>query len=137
MQNFTAWLFSSPTGQDSPGAIFVWWEQRRVSFNLIIGTYGIVCLLVFFVAITTSNHLPPGDDTVEPLALMAAPLIINLLYTLGWIAEMTCRSIEPRVSPQFGPRLLKLGLGLGLFLSTLPAAYWVGLRLLQWIGIAI
>ena len=134
-QHFTAWLFSNPRAPTSPKSAFAWWEVRRLPFNLIIGTYGILCLVVFFATITKSGHLQPGEDAVEPLALMAAPIIINVLYTLGWIVELTYRSIEPDVSPRFGPRLLKLGLGLGLFFSTLPAAYWTGYRLLQWVGV--
>jgi hypothetical protein len=136
LQRFTAWLFSNPSDPASTRAIFSWWEARRLPFNIIIGTYGMLCLVVFFAAITTSGHLQPGEDAVEPLAMMMAPIIVNVLYTLGWIVEIVYRSIAPDVSPRFGPRLLKLGLGLGLFFSTLPAAYWSGYRLIQWVGVA-
>jgi hypothetical protein len=135
LNRFTAWLFSNPKDPACPKGVFAWWEARRLPFNLIIGTYGVLCLVVFFAAITTSGHLQPGEDAVEPLAVMAAPIIINVLFTLGWIIELTYRSIEPDVSVRFGPRLLKLGIGLGLFFSTLPAAYWAGYRLLQWVGV--
>jgi hypothetical protein len=73
---------------------------------------------------------------VESLALFGAPLAINVLYTLGWLVEVPTRLVVPTLSPGFGPLLLKLGLGLGLFLTTLPAAFWVGYRLLQLVGIA-
>jgi len=135
-QRFAGWLFSNPKDQDSPKGVIVWWEARRLPFNLIIGTYGILCLVVFVAAITTSGHLQPGEDAVDPLALVAAPIVINVLYTLGWMVELTARSLEPGLSPRFGPRLLKLGFGLGLFLSTMPAALWSAYRLLQWGGVA-
>jgi len=135
-QRFAAWLFSNPKDRISPKRVFAWWEIRRLPFNLIVGAYGILCLAVFFAAITTSGHLQPGEDAVEPVALMAAPFVINALYTRGWIVELTARSLEPGLSPRFGPRLLKLGLGLGLFLITVPAALWSGYRLLQWAGVA-
>ena len=135
-RRFAAWLFSSPKAPLSGMQVIAWWEIRRVPFNLIIGAYGILCLIVFFGSITTSGHLQPGEDAVEPLALMMAPFIINVLYTLGWIVELTYRSIEPGVSPRFGPRLFMLGLGLGLFLSTVPAALSSGYRVLQWVGVA-
>jgi hypothetical protein len=130
-----SWLFSNPKHPVSPWRVIVWWEARRLPFNFIIGTYGIFCLVIFFAAIATSGHLQPGEDAVEPLALMAAPIVINVLYTLGWIVELTARSLAPGLSPRFGPWLFKLGLGLGLFLSTLPAAFWSGYRLLQWAGV--
>jgi hypothetical protein len=121
-QRFAAWLFSNPEDPISPKGVFAWWEIRRLPFNLIVGTYGILCLVIFFAAITTSGHLQPGEDAVEPLALLAAPVVVNVLYTLGWIVEVTARSFEPGLSRRFGPLLLELGLGLGLFLSTVPAA---------------
>lgn len=130
------WLFASPDDPESSGCIVAWWEVRRIPFNLIVGGYGFVCLVVFFAAITTSGHLGPGEDAVEPLALIAAPIAINLLYTLGWTVEVVYRSIEPDVSPRFGPRLLALGLALGLSLCTLPAAFWGGYRILEWVGVA-
>jgi hypothetical protein len=64
-----------------------------------------------------------------------APFGINLLYTLGWLVEAPARLLKPSLSPSFGPLLLKLGLGLGLFLITLPAAFWGGYRLLQMAGV--
>ena len=132
LQQFAAWFFSSPKDPIAPGKVLAWWEARRLPFNIIIGAYGILCLFVFFEAISS---LPPEEDVVEPLALIAAPIFVNLLYTLAWIVEITYRSIEPDVSPRFGPRLLKVGLGLGLFFSTLPAAFWTGYQLLQWVGV--
>ena len=130
------WLFAPPDDPASSARVVAWWEARRIPFNLIVGTYGFACLVVFFTAITTSGHLGPGEDAVEPLAIIAAPIVINLLYTLGWIVEIVYRTVEPDVSPRFGPRLLALGLALGLSLCTLPAAYWGGYRILQWIGAA-
>jgi hypothetical protein len=135
-RELATWMFASLNEAQTPQAVIAWWERRRLPFNLLVGAWGIFCLIVFFAAITTSGHLQQGEDAVEPLALVAAPFVINLLYTLGWIVEITYRSIEQDVSPAFGPRLLKLGFGLGLFLCAVPAVLWSGYRLLQWAGIA-
>jgi hypothetical protein len=115
--------------------VVVWWEVRRIPFNIIIGAYGTLCLALFFWAIATSGHLQPGEDAVEPIALIAAPFGINVLYTLGWLVEVPARVLNPGLSPGFGPLLLKLGLGLGLTLITLPAAFWGCYRLLQLAGV--
>jgi hypothetical protein len=115
--------------------VVAWWEIRRLSFNVIVGAYGALCFVVFFWAITTSGHLQPGEDAVEPIALLAAPLGINVLYTLGWLVEVPTRLLVPDLSPRFGPLLLKLGLGMGLLLITLPAGFWGGYRLLQLAGV--
>lgn len=136
VKRFTAWLFTNPQEPHSLWRVIAWWELRRIPFNLIVGTYGALCFAVFLSAITTSGHLQPGEDALEPLALLAAPFGINLLYTLGWLVEIPARLLVPGLSSRFGPLLLKLGVGLGLFLITMPAAFWSGYCLLQLVGVA-
>ena len=131
-----AWFFSSPDIPTSIWRVIAWWELRRIPFNGIVGAYGVLCLVIFFWAIVTSGHLQPGEDAVEPIALMAAPFGINALYTLGWLVEVPVRLVRPDVSPRFGPLLLKLGLGLAFVLITIPAGSWGGYRLLQVAGLA-
>jgi hypothetical protein len=131
VRRFAGWFFASPQSRRSLWGVVAWWQVRRIPFNLIVGLYGVVCLVAFFWAITTSGHLQPGEDAVEPLALLAAPFGINVLYTLGSVVEVPTRLMVSNLTPRFGPLLLKLGLGFGLFLITLPAAFWVGYRLLQ------
>jgi hypothetical protein len=101
----TNWLFSRSDADTRWWRVIAWWELRRIPFNIIIGAYGIACLAVFFWAITTSGHLSPGEDAVEPMALMAAPFVINILYTLGWVVEIQLRVAYPSLSPQFAPSL--------------------------------
>jgi len=91
----------------------------------------VVCLAILFWAITTSGHLKPGEDAVEPMALLAAPLGVNLCYTFGWMVELPARRLSPSLSPRFGPFLLRLGIGLSDLLISVPAVLWGGYRLLQ------
>jgi len=130
---FSRWLVA-PQQNPSSWRVILWWEVRRIPFNLIIGAYGIVCLIVFLLAAESSGRIPPGEDAVEPIALLFAPFAVNLLYTLGWLVEVPVRLILPDLSPRFGPLLMKLGLALGLFFVTLPAAIWVAILLLQFAG---
>jgi hypothetical protein len=131
MRRFTRWLFASPQSPPTAWKVVAWWEVRRIPFNIIVGTYGVLCLVAFFWAIGTSGHLQEGEDAVEPIALLAAPFAINALYTLGWLVEAPARLANPALPLGFGSMLLKLGLSLGLGLITLPAAFWVGWRILQ------
>jgi hypothetical protein len=135
MTRFADWFFASLPSRPSLWTVVVWWEARRVPFNVIVGLYGLVCLFAFFWAITTSGRLQAGEDAVEPLALLGIPIGINILYTLGWLVEVPSRLVVSNLTPQFGPSLLKMGLGLGLFLITLPAAFWIGYRVLQLAGV--
>lgn len=137
MKRFTEWLFTNPQEPGSLWRVIAWWELRRLPFNIIVGAYGALGFVIFLWAITTSGHLQPGEDAVEPIALLAAPFVVNLLYTLGWLVEVSARHLVPGLSSGFGPMLLKLGFGLGLFLITIPGVFWGGYRLLQLVGVAL
>ncbi len=125
------WMFAPQPPPVSWWRVVLWWEVRRIPYNILVGLYGVICLLIFFWAIMTSGHLQPGEDAVEPMALFVAPVGVNLCYTLGWLVEAPARKLSPSLSPGFGPRLLKLGLGLSAFLISVPAVLWGGYRLLQ------
>ena len=99
--------------------------------NLLIGVYGITCLVALIWAITSSHVLEPGEDAVEPLVIMITPALFNLCYTLGWLVEVPARLANPKLSPRFGPLLMKLGLGFSFLVIGCPAAMWVAYRCLQ------
>ena len=128
-------MFNPPELPVRPSDAILWWEQRRIPFNVVVGAYGICCLAVFLVALGTSGHLQPGEDAIEPLALIAAPFAINALYTLGWLVEAPIRFAVPDSWALLGPTLLKMGLGFGGVLITLPAAVWGGYRVMQLLGL--
>lgn len=135
MTRFGQWLFDPEGDRIPPSRIVRWWEVRRLPFNVIVGLYGSLCLVVFLWAITTSEHLAHGEDAIEPITLLAAPVLINVAYTMGWLIEVPLRRAIPTLSPKFRPRALKVGLTFGLALVTLPAAYWAGYRLFQLCGV--
>jgi hypothetical protein len=125
------WLFESPSEPVTALRVIGWWELRRIPYNFAIGAFGIVSLLIFFVSISASGHLQPGDDAIEPLALFAAPFVANVCYTAGWLLDIPLRYIRPSLSPGFTPLLFCLGLGFSFVVISLPAIFWSGYRLLQ------
>jgi hypothetical protein len=129
-------LFEAPPNPRTVREVIAWWEHRRIAFNTIIGVYGVACFMIFLVSIETSGALEPGEDAVEPLALIMTPIGLNVLYTLGWLVEALIRLTDPQLSPRFGPALLKVGIGLSVFAVSVPAVVWGGYRLLQLTGLA-
>ncbi len=131
------WLISRPQRPLRPFEVIVWWEVRRVPYNVIIGAAGAISLLLFFAFITWSGELKPGEDAVEPMALLLAPLAANVCYTAGWIGELMLLLVR-RHSPVVGPLLFVAGTVFSLAVVLLPAALWglecllrlFGLRLL-------
>ena len=119
-------------GEEVSNRIIVWWEKRRLTYNLIVGITGITSLVLFLFFLFNSGHLKPGEDAIEPMGLMVAvlfgPLIINCFYSLGWIAELILWRLSIR-SPRIGPALYIAGTSFSIFVLSFPALFW-GLALL-------
>ncbi|WP_165072845.1 hypothetical protein [Paludisphaera rhizosphaerae] len=127
------WLFA-PQADPTPRRTILWWEVRRLPVNLVVGAYGVVCLAIFFWGLSGSGELKPGEDAVEPLALLAAPIMFDVCYTLGWVVEALARRSHPDLPRWLGPLLMALGLAFSLAVVTMPAAFWGGYRCLQIVG---
>jgi hypothetical protein len=135
MKRILTWLFAPQTLPVVWWKVILWWEVRRIAFNLFVTIYGVFCLLVFFWAITSSGQLELDEDAVEPLTLLFAPILANLGYTLGWLVEISIRLLQPAIGPNFGPQLYKLGLGFSFLVISAPAVLWVGYLFLQLVGV--
>jgi hypothetical protein len=114
------WYFERQPGGDEL-AILAWWEIRRIPYNLVLFAVGIPSFVLFLTFIVASGELEPGEDAVEPIALLAAPFLFNFCYTAGWVCEIGLTKVGLR---ETGPLLLRMGLALSLFLTLLPAALW-------------
>ena len=49
-------MFASQQPPVSWWRVILWWEVRRIPYNILVGFYGVFCLVIFFWAITTSGH---------------------------------------------------------------------------------
>lgn len=125
------WMFAPQPPGVPWWRVILWWEARRLPYNMLVGLYGALCFIIFYFSITSSGHLKPGEDAVEPMALFAAPVGINVCYTFGWLVDVPARRFLPSLSPGFSPYLLKLGIGLSVFLISIPAMFWSGYRVLE------
>ncbi len=118
------WLFMVPDGRRSAWSIIKWWELRRIPYNLIVGSVGTCSLLLFFFFITQSGELKPGEDAEEPLAIIAAPFLMNFAYTAGWVMEVFVNGFSPKGTGRTGPTLLKLCLACSLLAALAPSILW-------------
>jgi hypothetical protein len=120
-------MFTVPLGDRSDLRVILWWEQRRLPYNLIVGIVGLCSFAIFGLAIWQSGALKAGEDAVEPLALLAAPILVNIAYTAGWITEIAARRLWPEKAAPIGPVLLRIGLVLSIGLELIPSVAW-GIR---------
>jgi len=135
MHRFREWMFSVREGERSATDIILWWELRRIPYNLIVGSTGLISLLLFYFFISRTNALKPGEDAVEPIALLAGPVVMNICYTLGWVVEGFLAKTHSADDEVLGPKLLRSGLKLSLFVVILPSVFWGGYCLLRVVGL--
>ncbi len=118
------WLISPPKPEQRFLGIIAWWEIRRLVYNAILLVFGGICLVLFIVFIERTGALrAPGEDAVEPLALLAAPFLINFLYTSGWIAHILLQLAGAK-TPRLGPNMWLIGTAFSLLVVSLPAVMW-------------
>jgi hypothetical protein len=135
MHKIKLWMFTVSEGERSAADIILWWELRRIPYNFIVGITGLCSLLLFYFFISRTNALKPGEDAVEPIALLAAPFVMNICYTVSWVVEAFLDKAHSEDGEFLGPKLLKSGLKISVFVAILPAAFWGGYWLLQVIGL--
>jgi hypothetical protein len=98
LKRFARWLFADSPNTPSPWRVIAWWELRRIPFNIIIGIYGVLCLIIFFFSILTSGHLQVGEDAVERWRSWQRPLNQFPLY--AWmVGRSACAALEAKSLP--------------------------------------
>lgn len=100
-----------------------WWELRRLLYNGLVFLAGISSMLL----VERFAHVPPGEDVVEPLAVLFFGFACNVGYTAGWLLEVL------RLAPAHWRRLLFWGgtlLSMGVAL--LPGLLWSATAAYRW-----
>jgi hypothetical protein len=132
---FVRWLFAPPSEPIAPRDAVAWWERRRLTYNLVVGAVAIVSFAIYYVSIISTGVLRPGEDVLEPVALLAMPIIgpimVNICYTAGWVVDAPLRLFLPALRPRFTSWLFALGFAFSVLLVSFPAVYWSGYRFLQ------
>lgn len=118
-------------------SVLLWWEFRRIPYNAIMGSAGLIAVLLLYLVFRLPPLDPqmlPEDDFLEPLSIVAFAVMANVMYTLGWITELAYRNIRPNRSPNLGPRLFRYGLRFSLLLIALPVILNAGAWMIRVYG---
>ncbi len=108
----------------SVGAIFKWWERRRLPFSLIVGAGGGASLL----AHGALGWLEGNDPFLLPV-LVWLLVVANVCYTLGPVTESILHRIWGREVLPVGPHLFRAGLALSVGVTFLLPMLAFGVRL--------
>jgi hypothetical protein len=133
MTAITEFLFPSPARR-SVGSIVRWWERRRLAYNAIVGTAGLLSLG----AISVIVSLPPHAHGlgIPVIGVVVVGVLANFCYSLGPAVEIAIEKLSGgRILPT-GPSLFRMGLTFStglVLLPTLIAGLDWGFRILRWI----
>lgn len=123
----SSWLadfFNPLEGELTNKEVWLWWEKRRLPYNGIAVITAILSFIAYCYFCGTSGALSPGEDLIEPIALLFAivgfPVGWNVAYTFGPIVD--CLLVNS--GKHSGPILLKSGLCLSVLLLSSPAIFW-------------
>jgi len=103
-----------------------WWEARRVPFNLVVGSVGVVSVAVVSIVALGSFFLfhsdlgSPDSPLLPVFGAVFYAVVVNVLYTGGWITELVIRAIWPEQADRFATLTLSFGLVLTILVTLLP-----------------
>ena len=135
MSAVTKFFFRMPYPSQTTGSIIRWWEARRLTYNLPVGSTGLITLAIA----TLIAALPPSPGHLgAPLALVVGyGVLANLCFCLGPIVDtLVCHRFGPNYSA-VGPALFRYGFSFAVGLTLLPipiALVGWGFRVLHLIG---
>ena len=103
-----------------PWDAVVWWEIRRILFNLLVLAVGFVRFLI--VAFAGSRLVGPDADFGNPfLGVVLYAIVANLCYTLGWITELLWAWGNTAQTEAIRPKVFRAGLIFSAAVTFLPA----------------
>ncbi len=106
-----------PTLMRSPLRVVRWWESRRVIYNVIVGTTGLVTLAWLTTVQLLTGH---GLFFVPWQAIVAYGAAANVSYTFGWVVENAVERWLKQPVYGLGPALFRHGLVFSVGLTLLP-----------------
>ncbi len=121
-------LFQRGEDQESSLQIILWWEARRLFFNIVVGSAGLitVCAVLFSAMMAEKLVNEPIGWPDPPLFAIIGVVLYaisaNLCYTGGWLAELISREVWGDKARSFGEISFTLGVIFSVLLTLLPGA---------------
>jgi hypothetical protein len=109
-----------------PFDVIFWWERRRLTYNLCVGTAGLATLGAMLLLHPMGIRLfaDPGTYAVVLLYGLAA----NACYTAGSAIDLLLRRLLGIRAPDIGPVLLRYGFVFSMGLTLLPIPVMLAVR---------
>lgn len=132
-------LFRRDTPAQTARDVIGWWESRRIPFNLIVGSAGLLTCISVGVVGLGSEILFNSEFGLPPPFLAVAGVLIygimaNVFFTGGWVAEIALRRLWPAEADRFATTSFAFGLIFSVLLTLAPGALVAAGGLFKLIG---
>jgi hypothetical protein len=111
----------------------LWWETRRIPFNVVVGLTGVftaVAMACVLLGVAAAFGVP-WDFPDPPLLVVVGVLLYgvaaNVCYTAGWMSELVVRRVWPERSDAFAERAFAIGVLASICVTLSPIIVWVAL----------
>jgi hypothetical protein len=121
-------LFRRETPAASGVEALVWWEARRIPYNLIVGCAGIItCTVCFVIAVAAEIFFHSDFGLPDPpffaiIGVVFYGIMANVCFTGGWITELFFRRVAPKEADRFATNSFFYGVIFSILLTLAPAA---------------
>jgi len=117
--------------------VVIWWEKRRIAYNLVVGLAGVASLTIAVIFLTLPPRVfvssywdyPIPDGFFAIFAVILFAIAANVCYTLGWIAELGLRKLAPDRARRLSTLAIKAGFVFSVIIifgyAGLCGAHWV------------
>jgi hypothetical protein len=122
------WLFTRESGAQTARQVVAWWELRRVLYNVIVGSVGVIAAVIMVITAMTCEQRGgdpigvPDPPILAIFGVLAYGVMANICYTGGWVAELVVRRFRPRAHQRLGQLAFGAGLAFSVLITLLPAA---------------
>lgn len=109
--------------------IILWWEARRIFFNIVVGIAGAASIVVMLFSAAIAEKLfnePigwPDPPIFAIFGVIAYAVAANICYTGGWIAELISREVWGEKAKGLAEISFTLGVVFSFFLTLVPGAF--------------
>jgi len=103
-----------------------WWESRRIPYNLLVGSVGVVSIFLVFISailgelIFNEPSIIPDPPIFMIFGIILYGIMANIFYTAGWVVELTIRRLWPKESDSFATLSFRLGIIFSVLLTITP-----------------
>jgi hypothetical protein len=119
-------LFQRAKSFETRREVVLWWERRRIPYNLIVGATGLitsalVLLMAYFAE--TKFHLAaifPDPPLAALLLVFLYGVGANVCYTGGWVSELLAKKGWGQRAGRYGEIVFMLGVLFSIALTLLP-----------------